>query len=40
MSRDENGALASMGIAAIPYPAMLFAFTDCTDLKQNYRGPA
>ena len=40
MSRDEKGALARMRIAAIPHPAMLFAFADRTDLKQDYRGPS
>jgi hypothetical protein len=40
VSRDEKGALASMGIAAIFHPAMLFAFADRTDLKQDHHGPS
>jgi hypothetical protein len=40
VSRDAEGALASMGIAAIFHPAMLFAFADRTDLEQDHPGPA
>jgi hypothetical protein len=35
VSRDEKGALARMRIAAIPHPAMLFAFADRANLKQD-----
>jgi hypothetical protein len=40
VSRDAEGALASMGIAAIFHPAMLFAFADRTDLKEDHPGPS
>jgi len=40
MSRDEKGALASMGIATIFHPAMFFACADRTDLKQDHSGPS
>jgi hypothetical protein len=35
VSRDEKGALARVRIAAIPHPAMLFAFADRANLKQD-----
>jgi len=33
-------ALARMRIAAIPHPAMLFAFADRANLKQDQSGPS
>jgi hypothetical protein len=35
VSRDEKGALARMKVAAIPHSAMLFAFADRANLKQD-----
>ena len=37
---DEKGALAGMGIAAVPHPAMLLAFADGASSRINRAHPS
>src|SRR3982074_3686582 len=37
---NEKGALAGMGIAAVPHPAVLLAFADSAGVEQNRPAPS